>query len=85
MSDCKDLLGALSEYLDGNEQSEMCAALRQHMAGCEKCRVVVNSAKKTIELYRESDQVGEIPVDSKLRLHRALHDAWMRRQPRNPA
>jgi predicted anti-sigma-YlaC factor YlaD len=81
MSECKDLLGALSEYLDGNEQAEMCAELRQHMATCEKCRVVVNSAKKTIELYRESDQVAEIPVDAKARLHRNLQIAWERRQP----
>jgi predicted anti-sigma-YlaC factor YlaD len=79
MSSCKDLLGALSEYLDGNEQAAMCAELRVHIASCDKCRVVVNSAKKTIELYRESDQVAEIPVDSKQRLHRTLQDAWSRR------
>lgn len=80
MSDCKDLLGALSEYLDGNEQAEMCAELRQHMAHCEKCRVVVNSAKKTIELYRDNDQVAEIPVDAKERLHHRLQVAWNQRR-----
>jgi len=80
MSDCRDLLGALSEYLDGNEQAAMCAELRVHLAHCDKCRVVVNSAKKTIELYRESDQVAEIPFDSKQRLHRTLQDAWTRRR-----
>ena len=81
MSSCKDLLGALSEYLDGNEQAAMCAELRVHIASCDKCRVVVNTAKKTIELYRESDQVAEIPIDSKERLHRTLQDAWSRRLP----
>ncbi|MEK7393506.1 MAG: hypothetical protein RL173_1819 [Fibrobacterota bacterium] len=77
MSDCKDLLGALSEYLDGNEQAAMCTELRRHMATCEKCRVVVNSSRRTIELYRENDQVAEIPVDVQTRLHGALHQAWM--------
>lgn len=79
MSHCKDLLGALAEYLDGNEQDAMCTELRAHIASCDRCRVVVNSAKKTIELYRESDQVAEIPLDSKERLHRTLQDAWNRR------
>ncbi len=78
MSDCKDLLGALSEYLDGNEQSEMCATLREHMAGCDKCRLVVNTAKRTIELYRGIDVV-EFPVDVKERLHGSLREAWARR------
>jgi len=81
MSDCKDLLGALSEYLDGNEQSAMCAALREHMAGCDKCRLVVDTAKRTIELYRGSE-VLEFPVDVKTRLHGALRDAWTRKSSR---
>lgn len=84
MSDCKDLLGALSEYLDGNEQAAMCAELRVHIAHCDKCRVVVNSAKKTIELYRENEQVLEIPADSTQRLHRVLQDAWSRRRQEPP-
>jgi predicted anti-sigma-YlaC factor YlaD len=80
MSDCKDLLGALSEYLDGNEQAEMCTELRRHMATCEKCRVVVNSSRRTIELYRENDQVAEIPVDVQNRLHGTLQQAWKSRR-----
>jgi len=80
MSDCKDLLGALSEYLDGNEQAQMCSELRRHMATCEKCRVVVNSARRTIELYRENDQVAEIPVDVQTRLHGTLQEAWKARR-----
>jgi len=80
MSECKDLLGALAEYLDGNEQSEMCTELRRHMSTCDKCRVVVNSARRTIELYRENDQVAEIPVDVQTRLHGALQQAWKARR-----
>ena len=80
MSDCKDLLGALSEYLDGNEQAEMCTELRRHMATCERCRVVVDSAKRTIELYRDEDRIAEIPVDSQIRLHRTLQEAWSRKK-----
>jgi len=79
MSECKDLLGALSEYLDGNEQSVLCAELREHMAGCDKCRLVVDSAKRTIELYR-GDEIIEFPIDVKQRLHANLREAWSRRK-----
>lgn len=78
MSDCKDMLGGLSDYLDGNEQTTMCAELRRHMEGCEKCRLVVDSARRTIQLYRGDDLV-EFPVEFKNRLHDSLRDAWSRR------
>ena len=78
MSDCKDMLGGLSDYLDGNEQSAMCAELRRHMDGCEKCRIVVDSARRTIQLYKGDDLV-EFPVEVKERLHDALREAWKRR------
>lgn len=79
MSDCKDLLGALSDYLDGDEQSEMCRELKRHMEGCDKCRLVVDSAKRTIQLYRGEDVV-EFPAEIKARLHGNLREAWARRQ-----
>ena len=79
MSDCKDLLGGLSDYLDGNEDSAMCAELRRHMEGCEKCRLVVDSARRTIQLYKGDDLV-EFPLDVKKRLHDSLREAWKRRE-----
>ena len=79
MSDCKDLLGGLSDYLDGYEDSAMCAELRRHMEGCEKCRLVVDSARRTIQLYKGDDLV-EFPLDVKNRLHDSLREAWKRRE-----
>lgn len=81
MSGCKDLLGALAEYLDGNEQALVCEELRRHMATCERCRVVVDSSRKTIELFKDEDLVAEIPVESSSRIHRNLAEAWKRRKP----
>lgn len=78
MSECKDLLGGLSDYLDGNEQSAMCAELKRHMANCEKCRLVVDSTRRTIQLYKGDDLV-EFPMEFKNRLHDTLRDAWKKR------
>jgi anti-sigma factor (TIGR02949 family) len=73
MSDtrCKDLLGQLSLYVDGELDDALCAALEQHMAGCPDCRAVVNTLEKTIELYRTSSQV-EVPEDVESRLYKVL-------------
>lgn len=82
MSDCEKLLGGLSDYLDGNELSELCVELKKHMAGCTKCRLVVDSALKTIRLYKGEDLV-EFPEDSRVRLHNSLRQAWKGRKGGN--
>lgn len=49
---CHDLLDGLSDYLDGEASAELCAEIQRHMAGCDKCRVVVDTLGKTVKLYR---------------------------------
>jgi predicted anti-sigma-YlaC factor YlaD len=62
---CKELLGALNEYVDGETQSALCQALQEHLADCEPCRVVIDNIRQTITLYR----VGEV-----MRLPAGLHE-----------
>jgi anti-sigma factor RsiW len=50
---CHHLLDGLSDYLDGEASAELCAELQQHMMGCHKCRVVVDTLHKTIKLYHQ--------------------------------
>ena len=49
---CEDLLGQLSDYIDGDLDPELCHALETHMAGCENCRTVVDTLSETVHLYR---------------------------------
>lgn len=72
--DCHHLLGSLSEYVDGTLQQELCAEIERHMSGCENCRIVVNTLRKTIELYQEeeSSQTGELPAEVRRRLYYRL-------------
>ena len=68
---CKELLGFLSEYIDGALQEELCAVIDRHLAECENCRVVVNTLRKTVELYQETGvpAAGEpLPEDVRQRL-----------------
>jgi anti-sigma factor RsiW len=69
---CTHLLGDLSLYLDGEASAALCAEIEQHMAGCENCRVVVDTLRKTVLLYRRAPW-PEFPADARERLHRALN------------
>ncbi len=69
---CHDLLGELSEYLDGEASAEVCAEIERHMAGCNQCRVVVDTLRKTISLYRTLPQ-PEFPAAARERLYKVLN------------
>jgi len=68
---CMHMLGDLSDYLDGEASKEICAEIEQHMAGCEDCRVVVDTFRKTVFLYRDLPR-PELAQDARTRLYQAL-------------
>jgi anti-sigma factor (TIGR02949 family) len=70
---CHQLLGSLSEYVDGELDEELCGALEQHLEGCEDCRIVVDTLRKTVYLYHESTQDETIPADIRTRLYKSLN------------
>ena len=66
---CSQMLGNLSDYIDGDLQADLCAQIEDHMKTCENCRVVVNTLRKTVELYeKSSEDTDEIPGEVKERL-----------------
>jgi predicted anti-sigma-YlaC factor YlaD len=64
---CHALLGSLSDYVDGAAEDELCAEIERHLASCEDCRIVVDTLRKTITLYKAS--AGQIQVPEEVRLH----------------
>lgn len=71
--ECRDLLRSLSEYVDGELDESLCAALEQHMAECDHCRIVVDTLRKTVMLYHEiSRESTPLPQEIQERLFRAL-------------
>ena len=70
-SACHNLLGGLSAYLDGEAEEALCQEIERHMAGCENCRVVVDTLAKTVHLYRERGHTP-LPDDARKRLYAAL-------------
>lgn len=68
---CHDLLGQLSDYVDGELEASLCAELEAHLAECPNCRVMVDTVRKTIILYRTQAAV-ELPSDIEARLYKVL-------------
>jgi anti-sigma factor (TIGR02949 family) len=70
---CRQLLGSLSEYVDGELDEELCSILEQHLEGCEDCRIVVDTLRKTVYLYHATSSTQDIPVDIRKRLYKSLN------------
>jgi predicted anti-sigma-YlaC factor YlaD len=69
---CRHLLGSLSEFVDGTLEDELCAEIQRHMEGCDNCRIVVDSLRKTIYLYQVTKEPAVVPEDVRERLYRRL-------------
>ena len=69
---CRELLGSLSEYVDGELSNELCNILEHHMEDCEDCRIVVDTLRKTVNIYQMTAESEELPGDMRQRLFKSL-------------
>ncbi len=69
---CESLLGSLSEYIDGELNPELCREIEKHLAGCENCRVVLNTTRRTIDLVQAPAEKVVLPDDVRERLFKRL-------------
>lgn len=70
---CAEMLGNMSEFIDGGLNDEMCQEIQRHLDGCENCRVVFDTTTRTIFLYQADAQETDLPGDVRDRLFGALH------------
>ncbi len=70
---CEALLGSLSEYIDGELNPELCQEIEKHLAGCENCRVVLNTTKRTIDLVQAPAEKTDLPDEVRERLFKRLN------------
>lgn len=70
---CREMLGALSDYVDDALSPQVCAEIEKHLAECQNCRVVVDTLKKTVYLVRQTAPNPNLPEDVRTRLFRTLN------------
>ncbi|HET6840762.1 MAG TPA: anti-sigma factor [Candidatus Angelobacter sp.] len=68
---CSEFLTELTDYLDGSITTSIRVELEEHLQWCHECEVVLNTTKKTIEIYR-NNQLYELPDSLRMRLQEAI-------------
>ncbi len=68
---CREMLGSLSDYVDGDLEAALCEQIERHMASCGNCRAVVDTLRKTVLLYHDHGH-AELPADARERLYAEL-------------
>ena len=68
---CKKVIIGLTNYLDGTLDAGVRLDLEQHLSQCKDCRLVVDTTRKTIQIFCKSEPVP-LPEDVRERLHTAL-------------
>ena len=74
---CKKVILELTSYLDGVLDTGIRIDLEQHLSQCSDCRVVVDTTRKTIQIFCNSEPVP-LPEDVRKRLHTALLERFRR-------
>ncbi|HEY5731708.1 MAG TPA: zf-HC2 domain-containing protein [Anaerolineales bacterium] len=80
---CEGLLESLSAYIDGDLPPELCLELEKHLAGCNDCRVVLNTTRRTIDLVHSPLEKPDLPDDVRERLFQRLNlDNYLTPKPK---
>lgn len=68
---CTEFLAILDDVIDESIASQTRSEIETHLRKCGHCEVVLNTTRKTIEIYR-CHEIYELPVEVSERLHAAI-------------
>ena len=68
---CEQVWCEVSDYLDGEVDPELRAAIEEHVQGCQRCTAVLDGMRNVVELYGD-ERMMEVPVGFSRRLHQRL-------------
>ena len=71
--DCSKTIENLNNYIDGELDPSLCNDIEAHLRICPKCRVVVNTLKKTIQLYQADGEETSLSPEARQRLLACLN------------
>jgi hypothetical protein len=73
---CEDVWREVSNYLEGEVDTELRATMEQHITGCKRCTAVLDGTRNVVELYGDERMV-QIPLGFSRRLQRRLEEDMM--------
>lgn len=69
----QNVLKEVCDYLGKDLDSPQCEALINHLKACPECEVYFDTIKKTVLMYRKSEEPCAIPLKLKSNLNRIMH------------
>ena len=77
---CKEFLQELNDYLDETVDVELRHKLELHITECPNCFVILDTTKKTIQVYKEL-QPQALPAEVQERLLKAVERRMAAKRP----
>ena len=68
---CEQVWREVSDYLDGEVDPVLRAAIEEHVQGCKHCTAVLDGMRNVVQLYGD-ERMMEVPVGYSRRLHQRL-------------
>jgi hypothetical protein len=68
---CTEFLAILDDVLDESIAIETRSEIEAHLRQCGHCEVVLNTTRKTIQIY-QCHELYELPADVSARLHATI-------------
>jgi hypothetical protein len=68
---CTEFLAILDDVIDESIAAETRTEIENHLRRCGHCEVVLDTTRKTIEIYR-CHEIYELPTEVSERLHTAI-------------
>jgi anti-sigma factor RsiW len=65
----RKIFNNVCDFIDGELDEATCAEIKKHIAACPKCRVYVDSVRKTIVFYQAKDSPKRLPAAARKRLY----------------
>ena len=78
---CDELLAVLCDYASGELVVEIRRTVEVHIAGCERCGVIVHSYQHTVRVARAMPRCGALPPGVEARLRAAIEPELQRDKP----
>ena len=70
---CEEVWREISNYLEGDVDPSLRAAMEEHVRGCKRCTAVLDGTRNVIQLYGD-ERMFEVPLGFSHRLHRRLEE-----------
>ena len=78
---CRQVIDKISEYIDGELDPELVRELERHLEHCEDCRIVVDTTRKTVEIFCHTEPAA-LPEDVRARLNQMFTQKFHKEEPR---